>query len=84
VFKRKPQHEHGKLPLDTLIAKMPHSIIPEDQRVKYVDSDASEYEWQYESSEDDVVRLVPPFLLQHLTFISVWLGGETSSRSKPY
>ncbi|KIM88655.1 hypothetical protein PILCRDRAFT_813626 [Piloderma croceum F 1598] len=53
VFKRKPQHELGKLPLDTLIAKMPHSIIPEDQRVKYVDSDTSEYEWQYESSEND-------------------------------
>jgi hypothetical protein len=34
---------------------MPHSIIPEDQRVKYVDSDESEYEWQYESNEDDVV-----------------------------
>jgi len=83
VFKRKPQHEPGKLPLDTLIAKMPHSIIPEDQRVKYVDSDASEYEWQYESSEDDVVRLVPPLWLQYLTFVSVWLGGKTPSRFKP-
>jgi hypothetical protein len=69
VFKRKPQHEAGKLPLDTLIAKMPHSIIPEDQRVKYMDSDESEYEWQYESSEDDVVRPVPPPSLPYLTSI---------------
>lgn len=84
VFKRKPQHEPGKLPLDTLIAKMPHSIIPKDQRVKYVDSDSSEYEWQYESSEDDVVRPVaPPLSLSDLYFISVWLGGKTSSRFKP-
>jgi hypothetical protein len=80
VFKRKPQHEAGKLPLDTLIAKMPHSIIPEDQRMKYVDSDVSEYEWQYESSEDDAVGAVPPLFLQCLTFISVRLGGKTPSR----
>ncbi|KZP31121.1 hypothetical protein FIBSPDRAFT_849620, partial [Athelia psychrophila] len=53
-FIRKPQHEAAKLSLDTLIAKMPHSIIPEEKRQKYVDSDASEHEWQYESSDEDV------------------------------
>ncbi|KAF7981105.1 hypothetical protein HWV62_34817 [Athelia sp. TMB] len=54
TFKRKPQYEPLKLPLDSLFAKMPHSIIPEEKRQKYVDPDASEYEWQYESSDEDV------------------------------
>ncbi|KAF7979424.1 hypothetical protein HWV62_42556 [Athelia sp. TMB] len=53
-FKRKPQYEPLRLPLDDLFSKMPHSIIPEEKRQKYVDSDASEYEWQYESSDEDV------------------------------
>jgi hypothetical protein len=48
---------------------MPHSIIPEDRRVKYVDSDTSEYEWEYESSEDDAVRLVPTPFTQYLILI---------------
>lgn len=65
MFKRKPNHERGKLPLDTLIAKMPLVIIPEDQRVEYVNSDESEYE--YELSEDDAVSLVPPRISSCLT-----------------
>jgi hypothetical protein len=57
---------------------MPHSIIPEDRRVKYVDSDASEYEWQYESYEDDAVRRVPPLFRQYLTVTSVRLGDRNT------
>ena len=73
-FKRKPQYEPLKLPLDSLFAKMPHSIIPEEKRQKYVDSDASEYEWQYESSDEDVVSLICASYSYPLNvFATVWL-----------
>ena len=80
--KESPSTSLENLPLDTLIAKMPHSIIPEDQRVPYVDSDASEYEWQYESSEDDAVRAVPPTFTPFVDFLFlVWLDRKVSPRS---
>lgn len=41
-----------------MIAKMPRSIIPEEQRKLYVEDE--EYEWQYESDEEDVVSTAPP------------------------
>ena len=59
-FKRKPRNEALKLPLDAMIVKMPHSIIPENQRKPRVEDEGSEYEWQYESDEEDVVRTAPP------------------------
>lgn len=59
-FKRKPRNEALKLPLDAMIAKMPYSIIPKNQRKPYVEDGESEYEWQYESDEEDVVSTVPP------------------------
>ena len=61
-FKRKPRYEVLKLPLDTMVAEMPHSIIPEDQRKPYIEDDESEYEWQYESDEEGVVSTAPPTL----------------------
>lgn len=68
-FKRKPRSEALKLPLDTMIAKMPYSIIPENQRKPYVEDEESEYEWQYESDEEDVVSTTPPTRFSSLTFL---------------
>ena len=58
-FKRKPRNEIFQLSLDAMIAKMPHSIIPEDQRKPYIEDENEKYEWQYESDETDVVSTVP-------------------------
>ena len=43
-----------------MIAKIPHSIIPEDQRKPYAEDEDEKYEWQYESDEMDVVSTAPP------------------------
>ena len=59
-FKRKPRNEALKLSLDAMIAKMSYSIIPENQRKPHVEGEESEYEWQYESDEEDVVSTTPP------------------------
>ena len=61
-FKRKPRDEVLKLPLDAMVAKTQHNIIPEDQRKPYIEDDESEYEWQYESDEEGVVSTAPPTL----------------------
>ncbi|TFK56663.1 hypothetical protein OE88DRAFT_45292 [Heliocybe sulcata] len=38
---------------DDLIQRMGHHIIPEKERLEPLDSDASEYEWQYEPTDDE-------------------------------
>ena len=67
-FKRKPRNEFLKLSLDAMIAKVPRSTVPEDQRKPCVEDEESGYEWQYESDEEDVVRTLPPIRFSHLIF----------------
>ena len=59
-FKRKRRDGVLKLSLDTMIDKMPHSIIPEDRRKPCIEDEDEEYEWQYESDEEGVVSTAPP------------------------
>ena len=40
--------------------RMRDRVIPENERVDPVDSDVSEYEWQYYSDEDDSVSAYYP------------------------
>jgi hypothetical protein len=42
--------------IESLKEQMGNWIIPEHERAEPLDSDASEYEWQYESDEEDQVR----------------------------
>ena len=81
-FKRKPYNEALKLSPDAKIAKMPYSIIPENQQKPYIEDEESEYEWQYESDEEDVVSTTPPTRFCLFNFFVVEMERKASTPSQ--
>ena len=65
-----------------MIAKMPYNIIPENQRKPYVEDEESEYEWQCESDEEDVVSTVPPTRFCSPNFFVVGMERKASTSSQ--
>ena len=81
-FKRKPRNEALKLSLDAMIGKMSYSTILENQGKPYVEEEKSEYEWQYESDEEDVVSTALPTRFGSSNFIVVGMERKASTPSQ--
>jgi len=65
VLKKLPSHEEPNISFEMLEKQMGNWIVPEHERVEPADSDVSEYEWEYDSDEEDNVS--SPYILSTIS-----------------